>query len=335
MRSDKILIDKDLLLDVYERGGRSLNQTALLLGVSSKTIKRRFDEYGIIYDPKTHYSCNEEYFDTLTEQSVYWLGFLITDGNVRKHNYSYTIKLALATEDVEHIKKLKQHIAFTGPVHSYIIKNNGKQAFLKKEEYYSSTMSITSKKIFDRLAQFNVIPAKTHIVSFPEQIKNNPLLPHFIRGCIDGDGWIRLHNNNGSEKPTEVRIGMSGTKRFVNETFNVIRSSLNIESGSCHKKKEGKDNWNFEFTALNDVDKIVDWLYKDATILLERKHEIAKFAKGFAARFTLPLLSKNELEQAYIEYKSIEAVARVLGHDPQTIKNKLVEFNIPHKSRSK
>src|SRR5271157_1835828 len=97
----KIVIDKDELLDTYEKNGRSLHQTAKILGTSSMTIKRRFDEYGLAYDPKPKYSCNEAFFDELNEKSMYWLGFLATDGNVQKHHYSYEIKLALATKDIE------------------------------------------------------------------------------------------------------------------------------------------------------------------------------------------------------------------------------------------
>jgi len=41
-RADYISIDKNLLLETYENNGRSLRKTAKVLGVSEKTIKRRF-----------------------------------------------------------------------------------------------------------------------------------------------------------------------------------------------------------------------------------------------------------------------------------------------------
>ena len=164
MRGKKIKIDKDILLQIYNECNRSLNKTAEKLGTSAKTIKRRFVEYGLEYDEKVQYSVNEDFFDELNEQSMYWLGFLATDGNVYKHQYSYVINLELATKDINILYKFKDHINFTGPANSYIIKPKGEG--FKQAEYYSSKVSFTSKKIFDRLADFNIVPNKTHIYEF-------------------------------------------------------------------------------------------------------------------------------------------------------------------------
>jgi hypothetical protein len=333
MRGKYVEIDKNLLIETYEKCGRSLNKTGKVLGIPAKTIKRRFDDYGLKCDPKIEYSLNHDYFDNLTEQSMYWLGFIATDGNLYKNKYSYNINIKLATEDKHHLDKYKNHINFTGNVRSYIKKNDGKNPKMKKDEYYYSVIYFTSRKIFDRLADFNIVPAKTHILEFPEQLKNHPLLSHFIRGCIDGDGWIREHANNGSEIPTEVRVGMCGTEKFVKQTFEVIKSALNINSGTC-LQTDSVNTWSFEFTALHDVDKLVDWLYKDATIYLERKYEIAKLAKGYTARYMPINISKDELERAYNDCGSIRQSAKTLNVDSETVKRRLVQFNIEHTTKS-
>lgn len=336
MRGKKFKIDKETLIETYNECDRSLNKTAEKLGTSSKSIKRRFDDYGLEYDGKVEYSVNEEFFDELNEKSMYWLGFLATDGNVRKYQYSYIIKLALATKDIDILYKFKEHINFTGTVRSYVVKPSPKSlSSLKKDEYYSSQISFTSKKIFNRLAEFNIVPNKTHIYEFPKQLENHPLLNHFVRGCIDGDGWIREHRNNGSIELNEVRVGFCGTEKFVRQLFNIIKNTLNINTGTFDKANNSDSTYRFEINGLHEVDRLVDWLYKDATVFLERKRNASIRAKEFASRYTPVDISKEELKNSYKNNGSIIKVAEDFGYDPRTIKRKLVEFEIDHKKAFK
>lgn len=278
MRGKYTTIDKDTLIKAYEDNGRSMRATSKALGTSEKTVMRRMREYGIEWDKKVFYPCNENFFDELNEKSLYWLGFLAADGNVYKHQYSYSLSLKLADKDREHLLKFKTDIESLSPIHN-TIKKASSEAF-KKKEYPAVQLTINSEKIFNRLAEFNIVPAKSHIYRFPDQLKNHPDVRHFIRGCLDGDGWWREHRNNGKDYTTEIRVGMCGTPIFVREMFDIIKMICNIQSGSYYIRKSGKTG-DFEFCAKADVNKIVDWLYQDATIFLERKRAIAMMAKQF------------------------------------------------------
>lgn len=280
MRGKYTTIDKDTLIKAYEENGRSMRATSKALGTSEKTIMRRMKEYGIEWDAKVFYPCNENFFDELNEKSLYWLGFLATDGSVDKHNYSYEIKLKLADKDLEHVKLFKSHLGSMSPIHEKIEKKTAGKDGFKKDEYLAQQISITSEKIFNRLGEFNIVPRKTHIYRFPEQLKNHPDVRHFIRGCLDGDGWWREHRNNGKAYTTEIRVGMCGTPAFVREMFDIIKDECVIDSGSYYVRKSGKTA-DFEFCAKADVNDIVDYLYQDATIYLPRKREIAMMAKQF------------------------------------------------------
>ncbi len=73
---------------------------------------------------------------------------------------------------------------------------------------------------------------------------------------------------------------MCGTPTFVKEMYDFIKEECMIDSGSYYVRKSGKTA-DFEFCAKGDVNKIVDYLYRDATIYLPRKHEIAMMAKNY------------------------------------------------------
>ncbi|HEY5268638.1 MAG TPA: hypothetical protein VII94_05975 [Candidatus Saccharimonadales bacterium] len=278
MQGKYVKIDKDILIKAYEDSGRSMRATGIALDTSEKTVMRRMKEYGIEWDKKVYYSCNEDFFDELNEQSLYWLGFLAADGWLYKHQYSYEICLKLAEEDSSHLQKFKLAMNSLSPIHRKIEKHKaGEKGFLK-DEYASYQITITSEKLFNRLAEFNIVPAKTHIYRFPEQLKDHSDVRHFIRGCLDGDGWWREHKNNGKDYTTDIRVGMCGTPIFIREVFDIITERCVLDSGSYYVRKSGKTA-DFEFCAKDDVNYIADWLYKDATIYLPRKREIAIKAK--------------------------------------------------------
>lgn len=281
MRGKYTIIDKDTLLKTYEDTGRSMRATGKALGTSEKTVMRRMKEYGIEWDKKVFYPCNENFFDELNEKSLYWIGFIATDGWVYKHNYTYELHIKLADKDLDHLKLFKQHLGSSSPIHEKIEKKTaGEDGFLK-DEYVAHQISISSEKIFNRLAEFNIVPNKTLIYTFPEQLKIHPGVRHFIRGCLDGDGWYRQHRNNGKDYTTEIRVGMCGNPTFVREMFDIIRSSCSVETGSYYVRKSNSNTADFEFCAKADVNKIIDWLYQDTTIYLPRKRDVAMMAKQF------------------------------------------------------
>lgn len=283
MRGKYVQIDKALLIKTYEDNDRSMNATAKILKTSAKSIMRRMrrmKEYDFKYDEKPFYTCDETFFDDLNEKSLYWLGFIATDGSLSKLRYSYQLRLKLANKDVSHIMSFKKDINSLSPIKEKIEKKiAGKDGFLKNE-YLANEIIITSEKIFNKLAEFNIVPNKTHIYRFPEQLKNHTDVRHFIRGCIDGDGWYREHRNNGKKCTTEIRVGMCGTPIFVKEMFDIVKEKCELNSGSYYIRKSGKTA-DFEICSKKDVNIFIDYLYNDATIYLDRKYEIAMKAKQY------------------------------------------------------
>src|SRR5699024_11813630 len=51
------------------------------------------------------------------------------------------------------------------------------------------TLSIYRKRVVDDLKSLGVLEAKSRYIRMPNI--PNEYLPHFIRGVIDGDGWVQ------------------------------------------------------------------------------------------------------------------------------------------------
>jgi len=299
----RILLDKGIVLSTYDKCDRSLNATGKALNVSSKTIKKYFKEWNIEYDMPPRYTCDETAFDQLNDQSMYWLGFLAADGNVQKHKYSYTLKLELASKDEQHLLKFKDFMKSNTILYNYENRNNCDNTKFKKDVYYSSQIRITSKYVFDKLAIFNIIPNKTHTYIVPQQLTNHPLLPHFLRGFIDGDGCYTYRYNNKSPTITGIRISLIGNPLVVNQIFKIIKDKCQVNTGYCHNKSINTAQ--FEFEAKDDVTKIVNYLYNDATIYLDRKALIALEAPKFVNM--TKVLTIEQAEKIREEYKTIKS----------------------------
>ena len=325
-RSDYIDIDKDLLLKTYTENNKNLTKTSKVINISEKTIKRRLIDYNLGFKKRTQYNCDHNCFDELNEESLYWLGFLSADGISFKRKYSCGIKLLLSSKDRDHIEKFKKFTKSTAPIKDYsnlasINKN-------PEKEYFTSQITIVSKKIFNRLVQLNIVPNKTFIYSIPNEIKNHELVRHFIRGAIDGDGWIRLHKNNNKKYFTNFRVGLCGASSIVLEVKELLikNCALNKNSGFFCKNI---NTYKLEFDC-NDAFKILDYLYKDATLYLDRKNNIARGIeyKKIIERKRLIKENKKQLEidkinsihktheefdKLYFEIGSVEKISKLLG----------------------
>lgn len=159
----------------------------------------------------------------------------------------------------------KDHIEYTGPIFDRIQKPSANSTTLKQLEYYSSTVKINSPKIRKELEKYNIIPRKTFTYKFPEQLKDHPDARHFIRGCIDGDGTAGVGTNS-------VSIGFCGNQIFVREVFDFIKEKCNLDKDTgtyCEYPTYAV----FSFHKYNDILKIKDYLYKDATVYLKRKYD--------------------------------------------------------------
>lgn len=94
-----------------------------------------------------------------------------------------------------------------------------------------------------------------------------------MRGYIDGDGCFRIRYR-GKCKNLHVYMSLRGTEKFLLDFKRVLETSCELKNNvsitfDC---KVGR----IEYGGNKSTSKIVNFLYKDATVFLTRKFEIAQ-----------------------------------------------------------
>jgi len=221
-------------------------------------IKNYCKKFGIKTIPKIKYTCDENIFATDTEESFYLAGFIAADGCIleNKNKIPTYLSIILSAKDLTHLQLIKSLLNFTGPIKNSIKKSKN----LNCKNYNMSSLSIYSKQIINDLKRFEIGPRKSLTYSFPQWLITHPLVHHFMRGYFDGDGSF-YHDKFSKRTFFSIR----GTINFLNDFKNILK----IKSISLPKINNGQGQ--LAFKGQKDVANIVNFLYKDATIFLQRK----------------------------------------------------------------
>lgn len=203
---------------------------------------------------------NEEYFEVIdTEEKAYILGFIFADGNISDFNKDkhYKLRITLKESDLGILEIIKKELNFNGNIHTRKLK--GAKA---PDNYFINELSISSKKLILSLVDKGAVPNKTFIKTFP-QLPNN-LLRHFIRGYFDGNGSLYLGKSHYiSELST-------GSQSFMLSIVEILNRELGLSIKVGKKGNAFRINLGKQKTSV-----LVDFLYTDSKIHLDRKKDIA------------------------------------------------------------
>jgi hypothetical protein len=216
----------------------------------------RARDSGVIFGRRIH-AVNESIFDTITEESAYWIGFLMADGYVEvgKHG-SPRIAITLAKEDLQHLDKFATYIQST-----YNILE--KKVHINEKVIIQYTLRFSSKKIADVLATYGVVQGKSHIAKVID-LKNNR---HFWRGVIDGDGWFGNRDGRDGDK-----IVLVGSHDLLYQSKEFIK--MNIPGAVIRIRPEG-NYWRL-YVYSNTARMLAKLLYDNCLVALDRKSAKAR-----------------------------------------------------------
>jgi len=235
--------------------------------VSDETIKRYMDKFNIPYNKKPICTNDEDFFTRENEATFYVAGFLAADGCVSIEKGSYRLSLLLGQKDIDHLYLLRNLMKADNKISKRTSKNPHPDN--KWNDSLVCNFKINSKKYFDDLSKFNIVPRKSLILEFPEWLIEHPLANHFMRGYNDGDGSWSVANN-------QIKFHLRGTKNFLLTFRNILeRECSNIKKRTTEISiHDGCGQLSYGGNII--AKSISNFLYKDATIFLPRKREIIK-----------------------------------------------------------
>lgn len=202
------------------------------------------------------YEFNENYFQNIdAEDKAYWLGILLSDGNLYKTQMTLKLKRA----DRSHLEKFKLALNSEHPIHDDV----------SPEGHEFSIFLIGSKKLSIQLKNIGVIPNKTFIVQFPKI--DQKLYSHFIRGYFDGDGCMYTKNKHHTWSI------YSASPKFIKKLLKILKIETKLEFNQY-------DNV-LSLSKKDDIIELEQYLYKDASIFLQRKRDKFLEAISYINRF--------------------------------------------------
>ena len=249
--------NKESILNLYY-SGKKITDICHELECNKSMIYRKFNEWNINRREKIKssercnaiYNIDSHYFDNIDcEHKAYWLGFMVSDGFVNKKEISFCLK----KDDISTIENFRSDLKSNHPI--------------KFNKDGNPFITIVCKGLCDSLYLYGLHNRKSWDFNINNIVEKIPkeYEHHFIRGLFDGDGSIRYYDYPYLKKP-QFHFGYTGLKNVCE----YIKDKLNIQRELVY---EGNATYTLVSRNPKNINNIYDYLYKDATIYLSRKHE--------------------------------------------------------------
>lgn len=185
-----------------------------------------------------------------TEDKAYWLGFILADGGIYKNE----LRIKLGAIDKTHLEKFCELVSLD-------------KSYIKKEihqitgnELYKVVLH--SSEIVSDLKNLGIDYNKT-TREIPFYQISKELIPSYIRGFLDGDGYITKDFNT---------IGFVGSLEVL--TFIKLELSKILELNNTKIIEHGKI-FRLAYSSKKDKLQIAKLLYTNSKFHLDRKYNLA------------------------------------------------------------
>lgn len=237
-------ITDDDIIRMY-KSGMPYKEMEPIVGISARGIRDVMYKHGVQMNrekssgqPRKH-KVNENFFKVWSHKMAWVLGLFITDGAVNSSNHS--IVFSQKDERILHIicKYMEA---------DYVLAPSG----LTKQ---TPSLIVNSKEIKQDLEKMGIGAKKSLIVPFPNVPEE--FLPSFIRGVIDGDGWV--------QKRGYVMNVTTGSKQFAEGLLSVYQAwGLRAEI-TTEQIKSGRVIYRVWVKGKHELPKLAEIIYTYAT----------------------------------------------------------------------
>ena len=202
---------------------------------------------------------NKDYFKVIDkEEKAYWLGMICSDGWLDKRDKAVGIQLQ--TSDSEILQNFAD---------LFKVKLNHFNTHTK-----TTRVMVYSKTIFNDLISIGVLPNKSLLdISKVFEVVPNNLKHHFIRGIFDGDGSVYKTKTPLQRRRMGYTTGFSfvGEYHMMEKIRQYLFEVVNLSPSNVNKHKTIHS---ITWSGAKCSEKMFVFLYKDATIYLERKYDV-------------------------------------------------------------
>lgn len=307
-------VDLQKLKQLYVDEKKTLDEVQKALGASRETIRLLIKSNGWKRDIRAKYCINHQYFNQIdSAEKAYIVGLLATDGCLYRSEETSQIILELQLGDQEILEKCKERLEYTGPL---IIRTNKK----------SATLQFTSTEIFNNLVSIGVGPKKSLTIgalNISEQYNS-----HLLRGIMDGDGSIILY---GKKRATVMFA--SASRNFIEYIEGIVKKVLPDTNVQVYLDKTVfRLDIGGSVSPHCQVMKLLDYIYRDSTLHLNRKYqkylELKKLAAADDSTFKEKVQKQKGHKIVRVDdgkiYPSIKEAAREVGSTVSNIRNVLL-----------
>lgn len=249
--------NKDDAKDMIKRysSGEKINEISKIYGISRNTFTKLAREYGIKTRKRSDYTIfNDNFFDVIdAEGKAYLLGLLYADG----YNNDRGIVLVLQHKDWDILNRISE-----------IIEHSRGPKLTKMNQWY---LGMFSERFSKRCSELGCHRKKSLTLRFPKKLDiPTDLMNHFIRGYFDGDGCI-----SGGKTPTMTIVSSIYFCEGLNEELSSLVGRKNLENHPNNNITK-----RYRFSGARQISKFYDYIYKGATIFIERKRKKFKAILG-------------------------------------------------------
>ena len=196
------------------RAGKSSSHIGRVFNVSDVAVLKTLKKKGISSRTpslaRRILPLNETVFDNLNKRALYWIGFLMADGNITNTKEQKSIAIYLAEKDRGHIVKFLEFIGGYGRKITHVKKT------------HAHGVKIRSKHMVDKLMSVGVKPRKSLSA---KALKGTQKSRDFWRGVIDGDGSIGIYKNSPS---ISLCGSLNLTRQFRKFSLDVLENNHEI-----------------------------------------------------------------------------------------------------------
>lgn len=205
----------------------------------------------------------EDFFQNIdSEEKAYFLGLLISDGNVFKDNTGRqaSISITLDLKDEYMLEKFKEVLQANTSI-GYDGRGCGQ-------------IAVRSNIMAQDLAQYGVVPRKSYSTYLP--VFSDKVMPHLIRGIFDGDGSIMAKPSLNDKDHNRFlhTISFCGAHKLMEDISNYAFEHLDLKQKPTVYDYKDRQLSELKIQNIHDIKIFGDWIYNNSTVYLNRKKDI-------------------------------------------------------------